>query len=182
MTPDPTPSPGPANRCPLVIGYGNSLRQDDGVGWWVARELAVDPRAAGITAIAVHQLTPELAADLHDACRVVFVDARLDDTAPPGQVQVDLVDPGGIDLDAARSSGAGWHHATPASLAALTRALWGPAPPMAIVAVAVTSVGPGETLTPPVATALPAITDLVLRLAHGEITDHGSASKETTDA
>ena len=32
----------------LVIGYGNPLRSDDGVGWHVAERLADDPRLAGV--------------------------------------------------------------------------------------------------------------------------------------
>jgi hydrogenase maturation protease len=60
----------------LVIGYGNPLRSDDGAG----------PRAAarasawgwsGLTAMAVHQLTPELAEPLARAELAIFVDARL---------------------------------------------------------------------------------------------------------
>ena len=46
----------------LVIGYGNELRGDDGVGPRVARELS--PRLGvsfGVSAIDVHQLMPELA-------------------------------------------------------------------------------------------------------------------------
>ena len=38
----------------LVIGYGNELRGDDGVGPWVARSVA-DWQVAGVEAVAVHQ-------------------------------------------------------------------------------------------------------------------------------
>ena len=43
----------------LVVGYGNALRTDDGVGWHAAERLADDPRLADATVIAVHQLTPD---------------------------------------------------------------------------------------------------------------------------
>jgi hydrogenase maturation protease len=58
----------------LIIGYGNPLRGDDGLGWQVAGELAkcVD---ALISAVAVQQLTPELAEPVSDADLVIFVDA-----------------------------------------------------------------------------------------------------------
>ena len=36
-----------ANRGVLVVGYGNSLRGDDGLGWHAALRLAADPRLAG---------------------------------------------------------------------------------------------------------------------------------------
>ncbi len=62
----------------LVIGYGNELRGDDAAGPRTARAVAAwgRPEVAGL---AVHQLTPELAAALAEAEVVVFVDARVDD-------------------------------------------------------------------------------------------------------
>ena len=61
----------------LVIGYGNELRGDDSVGPRVARMVA-DWNLAEVRAIAVHQLTPELAALVADAAGVVSVDAAMD--------------------------------------------------------------------------------------------------------
>jgi hydrogenase maturation protease len=61
----------------LVIGFGNELRRDDGAGPRVARTVA-DWHLPGVRALAVHQLTPELAAELARAKRVVFVDAAVD--------------------------------------------------------------------------------------------------------
>jgi hydrogenase maturation protease len=58
----------------LVIGYGNTLRGDDGIGPAVAR--AVAERAfPGVRVIITQQLTPELAADLAACRRAVFIDA-----------------------------------------------------------------------------------------------------------
>ncbi len=57
----------------LVIGYGNELRRDDGIGPRVARAVA-DWDIPGVRALAVHQLTPELAVDIAQAKEVVFVD------------------------------------------------------------------------------------------------------------
>ena len=45
----------------LVIGYGNALRSDDGVGPAVASALSSDVRAFGLTVLQRHQLTPDLA-------------------------------------------------------------------------------------------------------------------------
>ena len=60
----------------LVIGYGNELRGDDGVGPAVAR--AVEGWALpGVSALASHGLTPELAEPMSRADVVVFVDARI---------------------------------------------------------------------------------------------------------
>uniref|UniRef100_B8HQ64 Hydrogenase maturation protease n=1 Tax=Cyanothece sp. (strain PCC 7425 / ATCC 29141) TaxID=395961 RepID=B8HQ64_CYAP4 len=58
----------------LVIGYGNPLRGDDGVGQSVAERVA-SWQLAGVRSLAVHQLTPELVMELAEAETVIFVDA-----------------------------------------------------------------------------------------------------------
>jgi hydrogenase maturation protease len=57
----------------LVIGIGNPLRGDDGVGWHLVAGLGLRR----------HQLTPELAETVAAAERLLVVDAWL---APPGAV------------------------------------------------------------------------------------------------
>jgi len=57
----------------LVIGYGNSLRSDDGVGQRVAKEIAT-LGIPNVAAIAVHQLTPDLVERLATVDIVIFVD------------------------------------------------------------------------------------------------------------
>ncbi|HWD44373.1 MAG TPA: hydrogenase maturation protease, partial [Actinomycetota bacterium] len=105
----------------LVVGYGSSLRGDDGIGWHVAVRLAADSRLAGARVLARHQLTPELAVDVARASRVVLVDAVAG--AAPGAIQVRPVRP--------RPPGpATWsHHLDPEALAGLAEALYGSAPP-----------------------------------------------------
>src|SRR5271166_6728975 len=75
----------------LIIGYGNPLRGDDGLGWQVASELAkcVD---ALISVLAVQQLTPELAEPVSDADLVIFVDACCD--GEPGSWRCESIRPG----------------------------------------------------------------------------------------
>jgi hydrogenase maturation protease len=58
----------------VVIGYGNSLRGDDAIGPQAAAAVAGWERP-GVTAIAVPQLTPELAEAVASARLVLFVDA-----------------------------------------------------------------------------------------------------------
>ncbi|HEY9644389.1 MAG TPA: hydrogenase maturation protease [Coleofasciculaceae cyanobacterium] len=58
----------------LVVGYGSLLRSDDGVGQQVATEV-MSWQAPHVQAIAVHQLTPELADRLAKTDVVIFVDA-----------------------------------------------------------------------------------------------------------
>lgn len=58
----------------LIIGYGNTLRSDDGAGQIVANQIA-SWNLPRVRSLAVHQLTPELAEDVARADIVIFVDA-----------------------------------------------------------------------------------------------------------
>ncbi|PSB02744.1 hydrogenase maturation protease [Merismopedia glauca] len=58
----------------LVIGYGNTLRSDDGVGFLVAEEVA-EWNLPNLRSLAVHQLLPELAAEIAQVEEVFFIDA-----------------------------------------------------------------------------------------------------------
>ncbi len=60
----------------LVIGYGNTLRGDDGVGPRVA-EAVGQMRLPGVRTLICPLLTPELADPISRAGKVVFVDAEL---------------------------------------------------------------------------------------------------------
>ena len=62
-------------RNALIVGYGNPLRGDDGVGQAVAQAFAGENAIAGVDAIVCHQLTPELAEQFAAAARVVLIDA-----------------------------------------------------------------------------------------------------------
>jgi hydrogenase maturation protease len=145
----------------LVVGYGNALRSDDGVGPRAADLLAADPRLAGADVLARHQLTPELALDMSRASLVVLVDARA--TARPGEITVRRLEAAG-EARAGAGPGPSWHHVGPAELLALARELYGAAPPAFVVSVGAADLGPGETLSPEVAAALPAVADAVAGL------------------
>ncbi|MGB5595128.1 MAG: hydrogenase maturation protease [Crocosphaera sp.] len=58
----------------LIIGYGNTLRGDDGVGYKIA-EIIDQWNLDNITSIAVHQLTPDLAEKISQVDTVIFIDA-----------------------------------------------------------------------------------------------------------
>jgi hydrogenase maturation protease len=167
------PDTGRAARV-LVVGYGNALRSDDGVGWHVARMLAGDPRLAEAGVVAEHQLTPELAYDISTAGLVVFVDAST--ATPAGSVSVRRMEASGADTRTAghaggarAEAGATFHHVTPELLVALARELYGTAPDAVLVSVGVAEMGLGEALTPLVAAALPVVADTVARL----VEEHG---------
>jgi hydrogenase maturation protease len=61
----------------LVLGLGNTLRGDDGVGARVLQLLGDSGRAADDRLEPIHGLTPELAWDISCCDEVVFVDADL---------------------------------------------------------------------------------------------------------
>jgi hydrogenase maturation protease len=73
----------------LVIGYGNTLRSDDGVGPKVAEAVRA-LNLAGVCVIACHQLTPELAEPISQSRVAVFVDAAADAST---QVQIRKLEP-----------------------------------------------------------------------------------------
>jgi len=58
----------------LVIGIGNTLRRDDGLGPWLAEQIAAW-RLPAVTTCSVHQLTPELIDAIAKHERVLFLDA-----------------------------------------------------------------------------------------------------------
>ncbi|MEA5533027.1 hydrogenase maturation protease [Crocosphaera sp. XPORK-15E] len=58
----------------LIIGYGNTLRGDDGVGYKIA-EIIDQWNLNNITSLAVHQLTPDLAEKISQVDTVIFIDA-----------------------------------------------------------------------------------------------------------
>ncbi|MDX2256396.1 MAG: hypothetical protein NW214_12845 [Pseudanabaenaceae cyanobacterium bins.39] len=61
----------------LVIGYGNSLRSDDGAGCRVA-DIVASWELPYVRSLTVHQLTPELAEPISQAELAIFVDACMD--------------------------------------------------------------------------------------------------------
>jgi hydrogenase maturation protease len=129
----------------LVIGYGNELRGDDGAGPCVARTVA-GWRLAGVRALAVHQLTPELAEELADATSVVFVDAAADAV----EVTWRRVHP----TDEPARLG---HVSDPAWLLGLTRALAGQAPEAWLATIPARVLGHGAGLSPATARDVEAV-------------------------
>jgi hydrogenase maturation protease len=120
----------------LVIGYGNELRRDDGVGPRVARTVA-GWNVRGVLAVALHQLTPELAEAVAGADEVFFVDAA----AGTRGVSVRPVWPDGGRpvLD---------HASSPAALLALAEAIYGRRPRAWLMTLPAPDLDFGEELSP----------------------------------
>lgn len=138
----------------VVIGYGNELMTDDGVGPKAARSIGDDPRFDGVTVIQRHQLVPELAFDISTAALVVFIDATT--TAQLGRVDVEPVEPG--------HGGSSSHHVNPSTLVTLSRDLYGRAAEAYVVSCGVQSVELGDHLTPMIDAAIPRVIDAVAEI------------------
>jgi hydrogenase maturation protease len=137
----------------LVVGYGNPLRSDDGVGPAVALRLAGDPRLAGADIRCEHQLTPELAFDASRASLLVLVDAGVGEA--PGEVSMRRLEP-------SDDPGTAWtHHVDPAGIIGLALELWGTAPPVVMISIGPASLEVGETLSEVVGLAVSRAADLV---------------------
>jgi hydrogenase maturation protease len=138
-----------------LVGYGNPLRSDDGVGPVVARrfldevDTLMGAAAGEVRVVAVPQLVPELAEAFSEAERVVLVDASRGEA--PGVIRVRRIEP-------SAASGEPMIHAyDPSTLAAWAAKLYGRAPEVRVVAVGAETFAFGEGLSPDVAAAVPDI-------------------------
>jgi Ni,Fe-hydrogenase maturation factor len=128
----------------LVVGYGNSLRSDDGIGWHAAGLLATDPRLA----------------DVSRASLVVLVDAAAG--GDPGSLLVRRVRP-------RPPTPAAWsHHLDPETLAGLAEVLYGFVPPIVLVSVAAGSLVEGDRLSVALEQALPEVVEVVADVVTGQ--------------
>ena len=73
----------------LILGYGNTLRGDDGAGALAAEAIAAQALPS-VDVRVLHQLLPELAAPIAAADLVIFIDAAV---GTAGQVQCEPVVP-----------------------------------------------------------------------------------------
>jgi len=121
----------------LVIGYGNELRNDDGVGPKVAAAVAA-LQLPGVRTLICQQLSPEHAEPVSRARVVVFVDAAVD---APREVQLRKLEPAG-------SSQLMAHAADPRTMLALARDVFGHAPEAWWLTIPAVKLGFGEELSP----------------------------------
>jgi len=104
----------------VVIGFGNSLRQDDGFGPAVVERLSERIHHERIVLLAPSTLTPELAATLAETRQVIFIDACA--TLSPGEVaRFDLVCDERSDVSLV-------HFLSPEALLVWTKRLYGHVP------------------------------------------------------
>lgn len=118
---------------PLVIGVGNPLRGDDGAGHRVIER--VQERYPDLACLAVHQLTIDLAADVAESERVIFVDAS---------VRVEAVTVGRIDP---ADRGIASHHVAPETVLSAAATLYGARPAAWLVEVPASALDHGYELS-----------------------------------
>jgi hydrogenase maturation protease len=142
----------------VVIGVGNGLRRDDGIGQEIARALSPSP---GLEVWTVQGLVPELALRLQGAKRVLFVDAD----AATTEVRLVRVAP---------STHGGGHDLGPEGLLALTGEVSGAPPEAWVLSVPGFDFGHGEGLSDRAAAFLPRAREAASRwLAGKELARHG---------
>lgn len=100
----------------LVIGYGNTLRGDDGAGICAAERAA--GRFPGVDILTVHELQPELVETMSRYPDVIFLDAAVEGSG----IRADIIEP------ATDHRPVGSHAHSPATLLSLCRNLYGRAP------------------------------------------------------
>lgn len=131
----------------LVIGYGNPLRSDDGVGQAVVEQLEAGRRSPSLETLACHQLLPEHCEPVSLAERVIFVDAAAGQS--PGAIEI-------REITAVPNHSAGLiHDFTPQTLLAYAELLYGRSPQAYLVTATGYSFDHGDTLSQEMTAVLP---------------------------
>jgi hydrogenase maturation protease len=144
----------------LVLGIGNTLRNDDGIGVRVVEEFH-RTAAGNVECRCVHQLTVEIAETISRIDRVIFVDAALNGN--PGEILEHEV------LPSENSGEVFSHECSPLLLVSLAHSLYGRAPQATLLTISGSDFGYGETLSDQVRKALPQAVQILSRLAHADI-------------
>jgi len=143
----------------LIIGYGNPLRGDDGLGWHAAARLEEALRGRGVRILKHHQLLPELAEPVSEADRVIFVDAAVGEN--PGEMEEQAVLPG-------RQGSSFSHEFDPPGLLRFAEKIYGRCPEATMFTVTGARFGYEEGLSPAVEKALP---ELIRSVCHSIVED-----------
>ena len=130
----------------LILGYGNPLRSDDGLGWQVAVQLFRANTSPEVLVLPCHQLTPELAEPISRAETVLFIDSTRHGS--PGDFRCEELrsEPGPMSFT---------HHLSPAELLDLSSELFGCCPKAYVLSICGQSFELGEALSPTVCERLP---------------------------
>jgi len=140
----------------LIIGYGNPLRSDDGIGWHAANALLGEWPASQVRIKAAHQLLPEMADWLAESEYAVFIDACWG--AVPGRIRSHPVLPEG------ERTASMTHHFSPTGLLADAWHLYHHCPEAVLVSIGGESFDHGENMSQSVSAAWPRLLAQVRKL------------------
>lgn len=132
------PFPQQSSRL-LIIAYGNPLRRDDGAGLCLAEKMARLWRAESVVVrtISVHQLVPELAADIgnQEWAAVYFVDTAIANTVTPAGSAISLAQIQVRPLSCNRTMISLGHQCDPDLILSIVHGLYARCPPAWLVTV-----------------------------------------------
>ena len=132
----------------LILAYGNPLRCDDGLAWRAAAALDGKFSTSQVEIVRTHQLAPELAETVSRCEAAIFVDAGAG--SPAGEIRCAQVS-----LPEAQPRFS--HQLSPHAIVALAHQLFGASPHAYSVTLTGDCFDHGESLSPAVAAALPAL-------------------------
>ena len=123
-----------------IVGFGNPQRRDDGIGFYIVRQLKSALKAHDkIGFLSVRHPEPSIIAELHGADQVLFVDATI--TALTNGWQLNRIQP---DLQMLPYT---THHFTPMVILGMIKMLYGKSPPTWLLTVEGCDFGFGRRLT-----------------------------------
>lgn len=146
----------------LIVAYGNPLRCDDGVAWRAADSLEARFSNAEVEITRLHQLAPETADAVRHSELVLFIDAAcIDDVnkSRPGEIQIRKVE-----VQPHRGPAHFSHVYSPEKVLELAKELYNASPRGFVITVAGEDFGHGDSLSAPVASALPELVMAIERL------------------
>jgi hydrogenase maturation protease len=146
-----------AEKHVLIIGIGNPMRGDDGVGPAVAERLEQVLASEPVRVMACQQLLPEMADELSRVELAVFIDASCE--LLPGQIQCLPVE---AILDVPQAS---THNFDPPGLLRLSKQIYGRSPRAMVVAIGAESFEFEEKLSPTVMKVFDAVVERVRQMA-----------------
>jgi hydrogenase maturation protease len=144
----------------LIVAYGNPLRSDDGVAWRAAAALQEKFSFQEAEILTLHQLGPELAESASRSVCVIFVDAAAG-PGRPGEIQVTEI----CESDSGHEASAFCHAMSPSQVLALAAQLFRSRPRAFSITVVGQNFNHGESLSPAVEVAVPALLARIEELA-----------------
>lgn len=146
----------------LVLGYGNPLRSDDGLGWQVGVQLFRTNQSPNVEVLPCHQLTPELAEPISKAATVLFIDCAKD--GAPGDFRCEEVhwQTGSVSFT---------HDLSPKALLDLASQLFGSCPRAFLLTICGECFATGEALSPCVSRQIPKLKERVRELTAESLAD-----------